>query len=178
MRLIEAIFRRVWTDKQNTADAEARKIKTELKNRRDQKQRSLNLMRDGVLTQEDFTGLYEEANAAIGELESQLLLAQRKVIDANTAVSYLMHLFSNSRNLWENSDLAGKQRVARTIFPEGIFFAEAGFGAPVTHSIYMLLADSNVEEGEVVRHLATNWNSTLTHLEEVGEIIRADAGLC
>ena len=27
----------------------------------------------------------------------------------------------------------------------------------------------------MVRHLATNWNSTLAHLEEVGEIIRADA---
>ena len=151
MRLIEAIFRRVWTDKQNTADAEARKIKAELKNRRDQKERSLNLMRAGVLTQEDFTGLYQQDNAAIGELESQLLLAQRKVIDADTAVSYLMHLFWNSRNLWENSDLDGKQRIARTIFPEGIFFTEAGFGTPVTHSVYTLLADSNVEEGGMVR---------------------------
>jgi hypothetical protein len=67
------------------------------------------------------------------------------------AVSYLLHLLWNSRNLWDDSNLAGKQRLARTIFPEGIFFTDEGFGTPVTHSIYMLLTDSNIEEEEVVR---------------------------
>ena len=61
-----------------------------------------------------------------------------------------MHLFWNSRTLLEKSDLDGKQRLARLIFPAGLIFTKSGFGTPITHSIYTLLADESIEEGVLV----------------------------
>jgi site-specific DNA recombinase len=155
MRLLDEIFRRVWKDKQATAYLEARQLESELHRLEARKSRIVDLMADGALGKEDSERPLLEVKAQLQEVKSKLIYAERSVIDVDTALSYLNHLFWNSRILWETSDLRGKQRLARLIFPEGIVLSKDGFGdrfgTPVTHSIYTLLADESVGEGEVVR---------------------------
>ncbi len=151
MQLIDEIFRRVWSDKQATAHSEAQQFATELQRLEGRKQRILDRMVDGAIEKDDFERLYNEAKAQVETVKSNLILAEHSVIDVNTALSYLKHLFWNSRNLWENNDFHGKQRLARLIFPKGITPTESDFGTPLTHSIYTLLADESVDGEEVVR---------------------------
>ena len=161
IRLIEEIFRRVWKDKQTTAQLEAGQLATNLKRLEERKDRILEQMADGVLHKEDFEDTYRDVKARIQETRGHLMQAEHNVIDVDTALSYVMHLFWNSRNLWEESDLGAKQRLAKLIFPKGIIFSKRSFGTPLTHSIYTLLADERVEEREVVRperfELPTFW---------------------
>jgi hypothetical protein len=41
-------------------------------------------------------------------------------------------------------------RLQRRVFPKGLIFDKTGFGTPVTHSIYMLLADDLLSEEALV----------------------------
>jgi DNA invertase Pin-like site-specific DNA recombinase len=93
MKLVEEIFRRVWSDKQATAHLEAQQLNTELARLEVRKQRILDRMVDGTLGKDDFERLYEEVKAQIETLKSNLILAERSVIDVDTALSYLKHLF-------------------------------------------------------------------------------------
>ena len=36
------------------------------------------------------------------------------------------------------------------MFPEGLVYGEAGFGTPITHSIYTLLASDSLDESRLV----------------------------
>ena len=148
MRLIDAIFRQVWTDKQNTAQSEATQLAGQLKRLETRKQNILNKI--DKLKETDFDSMYQSTISEIQRVKLSLLDAQRTVIDVDTALSYLMHLLWNSHILWETSDLEVKQRLARLIFPEGVTFSNDDFGTPVTHSIFSLLADKSVEDGVLV----------------------------
>ena len=148
LRLIEAIFRRVWTDKQATAQSESNQLTAELK-KLEIKKANL-LQKIDSLDKSDFDHLYIGIQAEIAQAKGALICAQRSVIDVDTALSYLLHLFWNSSILWEQSDLQGKQRLARLIFPEGLPLLGTGFGTPVTHSTYRLLADETVPESILV----------------------------
>ncbi len=57
------------------------------------KQRILDRMVDGTLEKDDFERLYEEVKAQIETVKSNRIVAEHRVIDVDTALSYLKHLF-------------------------------------------------------------------------------------
>jgi hypothetical protein len=61
-------------------------------------------------------------------------------------MAYLTHLLLNTSTIWQTSDLQGKQKLQRRLFPNGLVFEKSGFGTPITHSIYTLLASDSVDE--------------------------------
>jgi len=151
MRLIEEIFRRVWADKQSTVEADIQRLRDTLAKNKARKERLLDGLESGALESDDFKRRCDQVNADIADSESRLAIAEDMTLDIESALSYLIHLFWNSRIFWEQSDLAGKRRLGMAIFPEGLTFSNSGFGTPLTHSIFKLLADESVEEREVVR---------------------------
>jgi Reverse transcriptase (RNA-dependent DNA polymerase) len=110
----------------------------------------LGQMADGVLSAEDFTRLHKSTVKAIADLRERLAFAESEVLDLDSAIEYLTHILWNTSIAWQTSDLQGKKRVQRRMFPEGLVYGETGFGTPVTHSIYTLLASDSMDESRLV----------------------------
>ena len=72
------------------------------------------------------------------------------MLDLDSAIEYLTHLLWNTSLVWQTSDLQGKKRIQRRMFPEGLVYGSEGFGTPLTHSIYTLLASNSLDEAVLV----------------------------
>jgi hypothetical protein len=106
-------------------------------------------MADGILSADDFANLHKKTVEAIADLRRRLAVAESDVLDLDSA-EYLTHLLWNTSVVWQTSDLQGKKRIQRRMFPEGLSFDKTGFGTPVTHSIYTLLASDSMDEAVLV----------------------------
>ena len=83
-------------------------------------------------------------------MSGRLGSAESSDLDLETALEYLKFQFWNTHILWQQSDLAGKVRLQRAIFPNGVIWSSEGFGTPVTHSIFSLLPAAESEESVLV----------------------------
>ena len=86
MRLIDEIFRRVWKDKQATAHLEAVQLAATLTRLEASKARILDQMANGTLEDADYQRLYTGVREQIAEVKSELIHAERSVIDVDTAL--------------------------------------------------------------------------------------------
>jgi site-specific DNA recombinase len=153
MELIERVFRSAWKGRAQTAVADAAALRRELAKQEARKERVLGQMADGVLSAEDFASLHKPTVKAIADLRERLDFAESEVLDLDSAIEYLTHLLWNTSLVWQTSDLQGKKRIQRRMFPEGLPYGGRGvdgFGTPVTHSIYTLLAGDLVDEETLV----------------------------
>ena len=150
MELIERIFRSAWVVRTQTAVTDAAELRRELAKQVARKERVLGQMADGILSAEDFANLHKSTIKAIADLRERLAFAESEVLDLDSAIEYLTHLLWNTSIVWQTSDLQGKKRIQRRMFPEGLQYGESGFGTPVAHSIYALLASDSMAEETLV----------------------------
>jgi len=153
-KLMGEVFRRVWNEKQAGADAELKTLWAQEKRLEEEKRRLVRVMvnpEESGLEVNDLKPLLQEVKSQLVEVKSRLDIATRKVIDVDTALGYLTHLYWNSSNIWSSNDLEGKRRLAKLLFPKGIEVSKTGFGTPATHSLYTLLADEALQEESMVR---------------------------
>jgi hypothetical protein len=150
MELIERVFRSAWVGRTQTAVTDAAELRRELAKQVARKERVLGQMADGILSAEDFANLHKSTIKAIADLRERLAFAESEVLDLDSAIEYLTHLLWNTSLVWQASDLQGKKRIQRRMFPEGLPYGETGFGTPVTHSIYTLLSSDSVDEEVLV----------------------------
>lgn len=141
LALVEHIFRDIWAERKGTANVEADTLKWELRKLETRAARSLSLVADGAIGQDEYKRLRAETESSLSDLRSRLFVLESSELDLNTALSYLSHLFWNTALVWENSDLAEKQRLQTRIFPKGITWAENGFGTPVLSPIHILCSN-------------------------------------
>jgi site-specific DNA recombinase len=151
MVFMASIFREVWTEKTSNAASDAEALRRELAKLEARKNRMLEQLADGHVSGDDYAKVSKATSVSIGELRERLDLVVLEDLDIDAAISYLEHLLWNARLTWENSDLQGKQRLQRRIFPKGLLMGKTDVGTPVTHSIYLLLADDLVGEEDMVR---------------------------
>jgi hypothetical protein len=67
-----------------------------------------------------------------------------------TALDYLRYQFWNTHILWQESDLAGKIRLQRALFPHGIVWESEGLGTPPSHSVFEVLPKEEETESLLV----------------------------
>ncbi len=151
MALLGDVFRQVWEGRTEGARSDAEELRRELGKLESRKARMLGQLADGFVSGADYARMNRETSATISEVQERLEVAEMNELDIDSFLSYLEHLLWNSRNVWESSDLQGKQRLQRRIFPKGLVMGKTGFGTPVTHSIFMYLGDDSVGESEMVR---------------------------
>jgi PAS domain-containing protein len=150
MELIERVFRSAWVGRAQTAVTDAAALRRELAKQEERRRRVLEQMADGILSAEDFASLHKSTVQAIADLRERLAFAESEVLDLDSAIEYLTHLLWNTSLVWQTSDLQGEKRIQRRMFPEGLSYGKTGFGTPVTHSIYTLLASDFVDESTLV----------------------------
>jgi site-specific DNA recombinase len=150
MTLIDRIFERVWRQKQGTRSDEVTTLRTQLERLETRKTNVLAQMAAGNLAEDDFRSLYASIRSELEEVRGRLRSAESSELDLETALEYLKFQFWNTHILWQQSDLAGKVRLQRAIFPNGVVWSSEGFGTPVTHSIFSLLAAAESEESVLV----------------------------
>jgi site-specific DNA recombinase len=150
MELIEKVFRNAWAGRAQTAVTDAAALRRELAKQEQRKQRVLGQMADGILSTDDFRSLHKSTVEAIADIRERLAFAESDVLDIDSAIEYLPHILWNTSVIWQTSDLQGKQRIQRRMFPKGLSYQKTGFGTPVTHSIYTLLASDFVSETDLV----------------------------
>jgi site-specific DNA recombinase len=150
MDLIDRVFRNAWVDRVQTAATDAAALRSELSKQRARKRRVLEQMADGDLSKEDFKSLNASTVEAIADLEERLSFAESDVLDIDSAIEHLTHILWNTSVIWQTSDLQGKKKILRRMFPDGLASSKNGFGTPVTHSIYTLLCADSVDESRLV----------------------------
>ena len=146
MELIERVFRNAWTDKVQSAVVDSAALRKELAKLEARKQRVLSQMADGILNEEDFSALHKGTGESIADVRERLRLSKGDELDLDTALGYLQHLLWNTSYLWQTSDLQGKQRIQRRVFPKGLVWERSGFGTPLTHLIFTLLASNSLSD--------------------------------
>jgi hypothetical protein len=155
MTFLETIFRKVWKDKTLNAAADAEALRRELAKLEARKKRMLTQLADGNVSGDDYAKLDRETSASLADIRERLETLELADLDIDAAISYLSHLLWNARYIWESCDLQGKQRLQGRIFPKGLVIDKTGFGTPITHSIFVLLAellrDDSTSEAEMVR---------------------------
>jgi site-specific DNA recombinase len=155
MPFLEAVFRKVWEVKTQGAAADGDALRRELGKLVARKKRMLAQLADGNVSGDDYAELDRETSCSLADIRQRLELLEMEDLDIDAAIAYLSHLLWNARNIWESSDLQGKQRLQRLIFPKGLVIDKAGFGTPVTNSIFILLAgllgEVSTTEEEMVR---------------------------
>jgi hypothetical protein len=102
------------------------------------------------LNDEDFATLHKSTGESIADIRERLRLSERNELDLDPALGYLQHLLWNTSSIWQTSDLRGKQKIQRKVFPKGLIWEKTGFGTPVTHSIYTLLVSDSVDAEKLV----------------------------
>jgi DNA invertase Pin-like site-specific DNA recombinase len=128
MELIERVFRNAWAGRIQTATTDATALRSELSKQRARKKRVLEQMADGDLSKEDFKSLNASTVEAIADLEQRLSFAESDVLDIDSAIEHLTHLLWNTAIIWQTSDLQGKKKIQRRMFPEGLAYSKNGFG--------------------------------------------------
>ena len=149
MVLIERIFRDSWNSRIQSSAQEAIALKRELVKAEAAKKRILDQFAAGVLTAEDFTPMRKAIGETIVGLRHQLSLPEGNILDVDSAIEYLMHLLWNTSATWQTSDLIGKMRIQRRLFPDGLSWQENGRWNPATHTIYSYLADDSISESQL-----------------------------
>jgi hypothetical protein len=155
MPLLEAVFRKVWEAKTHNVAADREALQRELDKLVAGKERMLQHLAQGHVSGEDYAKQDRETSSSLSEIRQRLEILEMENLDIDAAIAYLSHLLWNARNIWESSDLQGKQRLQRLIFPKGLVVEKTGFGTPVTNSIFILLAGllgvASTTEEEMVR---------------------------
>jgi len=101
----------------------------------------------------------------LGEDVTRLTLAEASELDIETALNYLRFQFWNTHILWQASDLDGKIRLQKALFPRGVIWDSEGFGTPPTHSIFKVIPAANADESLIKREfprLCRGGSSSLT----------------
>jgi site-specific DNA recombinase len=150
MELIERVFRSAWSSRAQTAVTDAATLRRELAKQEARKERVLGQMADGVLSAEDFASLHKSTVEVIADLRERLAFAESDVLDLDSAIEYLTHLLWNTSLVWQTSDLQGKKRIQRRIFPNGVILGIDGRWNTVTHTLYTLLADDTLQNEVLV----------------------------
>jgi site-specific DNA recombinase len=131
MRLIEATFRRVWEDKIANAQSDTDKLRDERARLEVKRRRILEQVADGIISADDFALVNTPLREQLAAVHERLSVAEHNELDLDTALGYLVHMLWNPSVIWETSDLEGKQRLQRSIFPKGMVYSEKdGFGTP------------------------------------------------
>lgn len=150
MELIERVFRSAWKGRAHAAATDAAALRRELAKQEERRRRVLEQMADGILSAEDFASLHKSTVKAIADLRERLAFAESEVLDIDSSIEYLTHILWNTSIARQTSDLQGKKRIQRMMFPEGLTYSDDSFGTPVTHSIYTLLASDSMDESTLV----------------------------
>ena len=151
MKLIERIFRNQIQRNIDSATSDVARLQSELKREEGRKSLVLNQFADGVLSPGDFTILNTQITRRITEVRERLATAEMaEHLNADELIEFLHHKLWNTSIEWQMADLRGKQSIQRRVFPEGVKWEKSGFGTPVTHSLYSLLANDSMSESEMV----------------------------
>ena len=147
---IEAVFREVWLSKQSGASNDAMLLRQQIGRLQQRKARALEQKVDGELTAEEYNAIRSKADTDLIDLESRLRRVEDRTLDVDTAARYLRHTLWNTAYSWQVADLAGKKRLQKRIFPEGLVYTPEGFTNTATSSFYGLLRQENRDTGVLV----------------------------
>ena len=150
MALIKRIFQQVWTKKHGSLFDEAAALRSELAKLEAQRQTVLDQLKGGYLVGDDFKQVNESIPSQLEDARVRLSLAESSELDLETALDYLSYQFWNTHILWQESDLAGKIRLQKALFPHGVIWESEGLGTSPTHSIFNVLPATESEESLLV----------------------------
>ena len=99
---------------------------------------------------EDYRKKNVDLLSRMAEAESRLEISTSDELDLESFIEYLRHSLWNTSTAWQSSDLSTRKSIQSRMFPLGLTWGNGGFGAPVTHCLYPLLADDSVPETDLV----------------------------
>jgi site-specific DNA recombinase len=150
MAIIERIFRQVWTRKHDPAFDEVAALRVQIAKLETQRQNVFEQMKGGFLAGEDFRLVNDSIRSQLEDVRMKLSLAGSSELDLETALSYLRYQFWNTHILWEASDIDGKLRLQKALFPHGLIWESVGLGTPETRSVFRVLPAIESDESLLV----------------------------
>ncbi len=150
MALIERVFRTVWQRRVQLSNADSTLLRQEIARLNMKKANLLEALTDGIVSAEDYRDKNADLLSRIAEAASRLEISTSDELDLESFIEYLRHSLWNTSIAWQSSDLSTRKTIQNRMFPLGLTWEKGGFGTPVTHCLYMLLADDSVPETVLV----------------------------
>ncbi len=86
-----------------------------------------------MIDKESYQHHLDKLNQDLALAELECHDAQLDEIDLEGTLAYAERIALNAARLWAGASLANRQRLQRTLFPEGVVYdTETGFRTPVT----------------------------------------------
>lgn len=148
--LFEVIITDVWKNKQTEKNKEESRLKRELKELNEKKDRVNELVIKGTFDEDT----YKQKSEAIKEeiLVKQIELGEltTDINDVDRCIYYCKFFMLNVAKLWDEGDINLKQRFQTLIFPKEIYYKKETFGTTATALIFKQLEPKSLQELHLV----------------------------
>jgi hypothetical protein len=118
--------------------------------------------------------IYEAQLQTVGkELEAAGLTEGETFADlaeVELLLDFADRMLSDVSIIWGNAAWADKQRIQRTIFPNGLLVSKEGFGTPEGSSLFIQLQQGNWDESSMASLIAASWNPLIDRLKAISSL--------
>ncbi len=140
IRLFQTVMREVWNEKQADARSLLTAAKRKLTELGDRKNRLVDLLMEGKLSQQDYDDRRVRLQGEIESAETAVREADLDSLDVDAVLQFAERLVRRPKQLWLGSGLAQRQRLQCVFFPDGLTFTNEGFLTPASSSFFNTLA--------------------------------------
>jgi hypothetical protein len=131
----------------------------------ERKKALVNRMLDGIIDQET----YREHNGCLRDeaeqTKAEIRGTELEEIDLENVLKFADRIILRPARLWVESSLEQRQRLQKTLFPNGIEFDGEAFGTTSTPLLFKLLEGNSGDDSCLASQTNSSWNTLLTALK-------------
>ena len=140
VKLFKEIVLDVWKQKQVESLAQTTALNDQLTDLQERKDKLVEaFVYRKAIDQATYQRQLDKLNEEITLAEMAANDAKLESFDVEAVLNFSEHVILNAARLWMEFSLEQKQRLQRVLFPEGVTFADGGFGTTATCLIFNML---------------------------------------
>jgi site-specific DNA recombinase len=132
--------RTVWKQRQGDAEALRGVLQRKLETIEGRKKTLVDRWLDGQADQRTYAEQIARLTAEIDEVQAELRNAEVEHIELEAVLAFAERIITRPARLWLESSLDQRQRLQKTLFPNGVDFDGTAFGTGSTSLFFSLLA--------------------------------------
>jgi site-specific DNA recombinase len=143
---IKVAIRSVWNQRRGDMTELRQVLKGKLAKIEDRKTTLLNKMLDGVIDDAAYKGHNVLLRQEAEDVQAEIRGTQLEDINLEEVLRFADKILLRTDRLWMESALDQRQRLQKTLFPDGIEFDGEEFGTAVTPLLFRLLEEDSEDE--------------------------------
>jgi hypothetical protein len=147
--LFNEALRDVWRQKHTEREEQIKRTQETKSRLEERKQRLVDLLVDGALSQAEYENQAGRVGTALSELERQLPDALESIEEIESLVEFAEWMLIRVAGIWDSASIANKRRIQDAFFPDGLTVTSEGFGTAPSPLFFAEYAPIPIESEKV-----------------------------